>query len=383
MKDLFLVDTVFQIITLVNMRLNVADFPKVDLLVSINGKEVDQYIKALEKSGLFGNIYRYTQSGMKLNRLFDKRNRVSFSCYFRKLKYRAYSKRKKSLLFSKGFSFEHYERVYFGSPHMMEHMKAYKDKLDFYYFDEGSLSYTRFIFDWGISYKAIYLYEPEVAEFYGQVETPIIALPKLTHKNKALLTLLNTIFGYEEESNPLSDGDILLLAQPLYFKNYSYILRSKVKRSESKNGFYHQWEEAIKAMVPLLQEVVKGHGHAYVKLHPLTPHFGATEAFYKKLGFLIYPSTMIPWEMMLLNKPDVKLSLLTHYSTAITSAFMYLESTKDNIHGYYFFPMLEEEFRPIIGDEMIKSQRRLWANLTNRYENIYALHSVEDIKTIS
>lgn len=378
MKSLFIVDTLFQIITLVNMRIHMNEFEKVDLLITVNGKEADSIINRLNKTGLFGNVYRFTQDRMKITRMFDRYNPVTWKCYKRKLRFILSGKKERGFLFSNGFTFDKYDNIYFGSPHMISYLQ--KIKVPLYLFDEGYFSYTDLPHETDLFFEKIFLYEPELAEYYEEHKDRIFSIPKLSYEDKEIRKWLNYIFDYDNTAYSIPSECVIFFAQPLVVPPFYYRFIPKVVAKRVRGFKKHiSWEKPLEELRKALETIAIKHKNCVVKLHPLAIKQDLNILYFKESGYVPLPGLMIPWEMILLNEDFRHIKLVTNYSTAITSSYIYFDGDRTDIKSYFLYPLLNSAFLSVMPHGVDETQLKLIKRLVSRYAHVNYSDDVNDI----
>lgn len=163
-----------------------------------------------------------------------------------------------------------------------------------------------------------YLYKPELVKWEAPFER--LAIPQFSVENHNIIDKLNKLFGYENMEDKYD--------KPIIFFEESF-------RKENKNIGDVELVETIGSIV--------GRDNIMIKRHPRND-----DDIFNKLGYKTNKNTEIPWEVIIINNPDlVNKVLVTICSGAAatpytmfgmkTKSIILLDMVKDKTKGFYEF----------------------------------------------
>ncbi len=312
MKVLFLVDSVFQLMTAVNLRLTTYAEAEADIIIYNSTSGADLLCDRLSKTEAFKHCYL---AKTPLTFCGDK--------YSKKEKLPKYILFIESLLFPKivlNSIIPDFNQVYdvllfngIGAlPECIFNVcKSLNPQLVCYRFEDSYLSYTQlygsqkgltrrllenlstFLFgrhNIEQSIKGFFFAAPELVQY----DFPYAIIPslKFSRDNTALLKVLNKMFNY----SPTEDD---------YHEKYIFF--------ECGDAFFFNNHEDLE-YVKLLAQIVGG-DNVLIKRHPRIK-----ENRYEGLGIHIAHSTSVPWELIQMNTPfEDKVFITTKSAAALTS----------------------------------------------------------------
>lgn len=202
-------------------------------------------------------------------------------------------------------------------------------------FDEGTMTYLNsFIESCNdcCGCRTVYLYEPTLANFYGDNRFTIKQIPKIKSDNYVLLKQLNQIFNVSYD-DMIEIKDVVLhifFSQPLRYElSKKAKIRRLLKLFQSRSSREYALE-TVGIMQEILVNRIRNTGISlYRKFHPREK-----ERIYKGDTLQID----YPWELYLLNHPDMKVIQYSLFSSVLTSSFLLGDSY--DIKNYYLYPIV-------------------------------------------
>lgn len=252
-----------------------------------------------------------------------------------------------------------------------------KSKVKVSLFDEGSLSYLeRFI---GLCHgycgcRTVYLYEPTLANFYGDKRFIIEQIPKIEANNHVLLQQLNQVFSVDKNKLIGCDTEVLhvFFSQPL---QHQLSRKAKVRKFLRlfRNRSKHEYalEKIDRTQEKIIDRLRSIEITLYRKFHPKEK-----ERINKRDTLAID----YPWELYLLNHPDAKVVQYSLFSSVLTSSLVLGESY--DVKNYYLYPIVVKEleelgYKDIIDTEVIEYFDRLV-----EHSKVIPVYSMEELERI-
>lgn len=205
-------------------------------------------------------------------------------------------------------------------------------------FDEGIMCYlTRFVEECYrcCESKTIYLYEPTLANFYGDKRFTIKEIPKIESTNTTLLNQLNMVFDVNVTEVLSSDSDTLhvFFSQPFEHKlSVKAKLRKIFKIRQSHSNWEYISEAYGKYQKKIIETIQQTGLSLYRKYHPREKE-RVTDEYTIQLEY--------PWELYVLQHPLTKVVKYSLFSSVLTSSFVLSDSYE--IKNYYLYPIVVKE----------------------------------------
>lgn len=211
-------------------------------------------------------------------------------------------------------------------------LKASGIKVNIY--DEGTLNYIREYTEKSYCITGgnkIYLYEPTLANYYGDSRFSIYKIPKIETTNAVLLRQLECMFDANTNQRLVSDGDILhvFFSQPF---EHQLSIKAKLRKIFKIRRSHSNWEYALDAHRTCQQEILESMKKTglslYRKFHP------------RERMKVITENTVqwnYPWELYLLHHPHTKVVQYSLFSSVLTASFVLGDSY--DIRNYYLYPI--------------------------------------------
>ena len=312
MKVLFAVDSVFQLMTAINLRLTVYAHDDADIIVYNSTANAEWYCQRLAKTNAFRKCYwaktplTYCGSNYSLWKKIPKYLEYLISLVFPE-------KILNSILGEFPYTYDQF--LFNGEGALPDCVfnvcKKKYTKCICYRFEDSYLSYTQlygsqkgkirqylekiaeFLFgrkDIGDNIRGYYFAAPDMVQY--KFPYNILQAPKFSRNNPKLLEVLNTTFEY----TPTIDD---------YHEKYIFF--------ECGDAFFFNNHEDLE-YVKLLAQIVGGN-NVLIKRHPRIK-----ENRYEGLGVHVAHSTSVPWELIQMNTPlKNKVFITTKSAAALTS----------------------------------------------------------------
>lgn len=328
MSTLYIAATAFQLITILNIRVNM-NASKGDLIVHEKSIPNSHCIKdRLIESGLFNNVYLFKDYDSRLNTVFTGKN--SLPDYL-KIVYKKHFSRMdiNDFLIGEGkVDLESVNEVFCFNKRFLNIIGKYTNiKINF--IDEGVGSYTNGTINTSSRIDKIYLYKPELAVYYEKYKDKFITIPALDAKNSEFKNLLNRVWGYEDvvqfENNSIIIFDQPWRIAPKYFERIPNCLKKSFLLKTKMYAKYANDEKAKNFFVGAVGELQEKNKSVIVKMHPRSSN--VMKQYYLDNGLQVLENTVTPWEIIFLNLNVDKICLVSMFSTVTLSLSIYFKET--------------------------------------------------------
>ena len=254
-------------------------------------------------------------------------------------------------------------------------LKASGIKVNIY--DEGTLNYIRKYAEKSYhitgGYK-IYLYEPTLANYYGDSRFSIHKIPKIETTNAVLLCQLEYIFDADANQRLAPDSDILhvFFSQPFEHK---LSIKAKLRKILKIRRSHSNWEYVLDIHRTCQQEILdsmkKTGLSLYRKFHPRERNKAITENTIQ---------WEYPWEVYLLHHPHTKVVQYSLFSSILAASFVLGDSY--DIKNYYLYPiivkkLIQQGYTDAIDTELLELFDRLV-----KAGKVIPVHSLEELERI-
>lgn len=354
MSTLYIAATAFQLITILNIRVNM-NASKGDLIVHEKSIPNSHCIKdRLIESGLFNNVYLFKDYDSRLNTVFTGKN--SLPDYL-KIVYKKHFSRMdiNDFLIGEGkVDLESVNEVFCFNKRFLNIIGKYTNiKINF--IDEGVGSYTNGTINTSSRIDKIYLYKPELAVYYEKYKDKFITIPALDAKNSEFKNLLNRVWGYEDvvqfENNSIIIFDQPWRIAPKYFERIPNCLKKSFLLKTKMYAKYANDEKAKNFFVGAVGELQEKNKSVIVKMHPRSSN--VMKQYYIDNGLSVMENTVTPWEIVFLNLDVDNICLVSVFSTAILSIGIYFKESDVNFVAIFLFKLLATEERVELPKETI------------------------------
>lgn len=373
MKTLFICLTDYQMLNALNIKMHLLKDKQADIIIFNNKEGLDSLCERLETSGIFSNVYFYTEKFDDLHKYFrnlsekvegvtliDAIKNTIKNLYIRFLSNfesqekninRGIAKRKK-IDFSKYDQVFGIETKFFVRRCIELIFNNRNGNCIINSIDEGLASYLSSCIKGIRHINNVYLYEPELA-VYKNTFNSIIQIPKIDKNDKDFIEKVNFIFDFQRYNSIDFNNKILFFdqnwdAMPKYLGNISGIkkllLNNLYKKHLNESFIYNKKMElfAILMKKSLPRKI-------FVKLHPRSSNYFISD--YLEKGGELLPNIIAPWELFGCNY-DIKNNIwITIHSSALCSYDFTIKSQKENkfIFLYKIILKNEENFEEIDG----------------------------------
>ena len=321
-KAIYVAATCFQLITDLNIRCNMQG-PAGDLIINAESvPDAHDLAERLKKYNIFDNIFIFKGYDSSFKSVFNGKNtiysylKLVVSKHWGKVNLNDFLEGKKEINLSD------YEEGFCFNKRYCDIFRAYGIKINI--IDEGLGSYFAQRISNIDKVSKIYLYNPEISDYYNSVKNKIVRVKLLDHKKTTFKKMLNDIFRYNE--TPISNGTIIFLDQPClktpsYIKKMCDVFPVLAKLKGYKKYFY---EERVFSFIKEDIVNLSKNKKIFIKTHPRDNQWQID--FYKSLKIETFENNNLPWEIILLNMLDYKFYLISFSSTALLSSSLYFNN---------------------------------------------------------
>lgn len=351
MRALFICLTDYQILNAINIKLHLLKDDDADILFFDNKEGNKNLAKRLKKSGIFRNVYlhqytniyglrEYIKSKLKEKSfLLALKNSLKELLYIIKCKIYGLKYKINGKLYSNTeIDFGCYDKV-FGIPtkdvvgDTMKIILTKNSMVEINFIEDGTSTYWEKSIKSDIPYKNIYLYEPELANYYDERKKIIKAIPKINGDDKSFKEILNEIFEFKNIFEDYSDKVIFFDQNwdpmPEYLKDLNgikkIVLNNAYKKHLKESALYDKKMQLFR----ILSELMEGKKEVIVKLHPRSDEKFVTD--YKKSKCTIADNINLPWEVVENNYKFHNNIWVTVSSTALCSLKTAFENKNEDV----------------------------------------------------
>lgn len=373
MKNLYLCLTDFQILNALNLQLSKFKNKKADLFFITNKEGNEQLAERLASTGIFEKIYLFNNSRIqglhqyvrstvegKTNKGFVAALVTSVNEAVYKLRSKfsgeAYRINAKIVLGGK-MDFAAYDEVFCLDKRSLvvdcvtQILKETGGKCKINLLDEGTSTYWRSILKTNFPISDIYLYAPELANYYAEGwQERIYKIPQIDYGDGKFRSVINKVFDFKDDGNyPYDDKGSLLLKDkiiffdqnwdpmPEYFKHLNkfmmLLLHNPYKKHKKESAFYER-----KIQMFRITADNSGGNDVIVKLHPRSPL--SFVADYQKSKCTMAPNLKIPWEVFMDNCRFNNNIWVTVSSTALCTYKMIFADSREDIPMIFLYKIV-------------------------------------------
>ncbi len=373
MKNLYLCLTDFQILNALNLQLSKFKNKKADLFFITNKEGNEQLAERLASTGIFEKIYLFNNSRIqglhqyvrstverKTNKGFAAALVTSVNEAVYKLRSKfsgeAYRINAKIVLGGK-MDFAAYDEVFCLDKRSLvvdcvtQILKETGGKCKINLLDEGTSTYWRSILKTNFPISDIYLYAPELANYYAEGwQERIYKIPQIDYGDGKFRSVINKVFDFKDDGNyPYDDKGSLLLKDkiiffdqnwdpmPEYFKHLNkfmmLLLHNPYKKHKKESAFYER-----KIQMFRITADNSGGNDVIVKLHPRSPL--SFVADYNKSKCTMAPNLKIPWEVFMDNCRFNNNIWVTVSSTALCTYKMIFADSREDIPMIFLYKIV-------------------------------------------
>lgn len=373
MKNLYLCLTDFQILNALNLQLSKFKNKKADLFFITNKEGNEQLAERLAGTGIFEKIYLFNNSRIqglhqyvrstvegKTNKGFAAALATSVNEVVYKLRSKfsgeAYRINAKIVLGGK-MDFAAYDEVFCLDKRSLvvdcvtQILKETGGKCKINLLDEGTSTYWRSILKTNFPISDIYLYAPELANYYTEGwQDRIYKIPQIDYSDEKFRAAINKVFDFKDDGNyPYDDKGSLLLKDkiiffdqnwdpmPEYFKHLNkfmmLLLHNPYKKHKKESAFYERKMQMFRITADN-----SGGNDVMVKLHPRSPL--SFVADYQKSKCAMAPNLKIPWEVFMDNCRFNNNIWVTVSSTALCTYKMIFADSREDIPMIFLYKIV-------------------------------------------
>lgn len=373
MKNLYICLTDFQILNALNLQLSKFKNKKADLFFITNKEGNEQLAERLATTGIFEKIYLFNNSRIqglhqyvrstvegKTNKGFAAALVTSVNEAVYKLRSKfsgeAYRINAKIVLGGK-MDFAAYDEVFCLDKRSLvvdcvtQILKETSGKCKINLLDEGTSTYWRSILKTNFPISDIYLYAPELANYYAEGwQERIYKIPKIDYSDEKFRAVINKVFDFKDDGNyPYDDKGSLFLKDkiiffdqnwdpmPEYFKHLNkfmmLLLHNPYKKHKKESAFYERKMQMFRITADN-----SGGNDVIVKLHPRSPL--SFVADYQKSKCTMAPNLKIPWEVFMDNCRFNNNIWVTVSSTALCTYKMIFADSREYIPMIFLYKIV-------------------------------------------
>lgn len=326
-KNLYVAATPLQLINVINISCNVLKNNRADLVICSKGiKNYYNIIINLKKLQLFEEIYVYCGDDLRLS-TFLKAHEYSLYQYVTLLK-KKYLRELviNDFIYSKcKFNLNDYEIIFCIDKEFTKYISEFKNQIALY--DEGLGSYISSALKDRIRIDSIFLYKPQIAEYYETYRNIIHKIPSIKYDDIKFINILNFIFDFKKENDFNGDNcRIIFFDQPWrYYSNVEYWYMYLFSKISKKYVEKVSETKLFKYSFNIIESIKKKNKNYLVKLHPRTSN-SIMRLYNKKNINISKINSNMPWEIFFLNNPNENYCLISLFSTATCSPYLYFDS---------------------------------------------------------
>lgn len=410
MKNLYLCLTDFQILNALNLQLSKFKNKKADLFFITNKEGNEQLAERLAGTGIFEKIYLFNNSRIqglhqyvrstvegKTNKGFAAALVTSVNEAVYKLRSKfsgeAYRINAKIVLGGK-MDFAAYDEVFCLDKRSLvvdcvtQILKETGGKCKINLLDEGTSTYWRSILKTNFPVSDIYLYAPELANYYTEGwKDRIYKIPQIDYSDEKFRAVINKVFDFKDDGNyPYDDKGSLLLKDkiiffdqnwdpmPEYFKHLNkfmmLLLHNPYKKHKKERAFY----ERKMQMFRITADNSDGND-VIVKLHPRSPL--SFVADYKKSKCTMAPNLKIPWEVFMDNCRFNNNIWVTVSSTALCTYKMIFADSREDIPMIFLYKIVYD------GNKSYQEDDQFFRSFQKKYpQSVFIPETTEEFTQI-
>lgn len=410
MKNLYLCLTDFQILNALNLQLSKFKNKKADLFFITNKEGNEQLAERLAATGIFEKIYLFDNSRIqglhqyvrstvegKTNKGFAAALVTSVNEAVYKLRSKfsgeAYRINAKIVLGGK-MDFAAYDEVFCLDKRSLvvdcvtQILKETGGKCKINLLDEGTSTYWRSILKTNFPISDIYLYAPELANYYAEGwQERIYKIPQIDYGDGKFRSVINKVFDFKYDGNyPYDEKGSLLLKDkiiffdqnwdpmPEYFKHLNkfmmLLLHNPYKKHKKESAFYERKMQMFRITADN-----SGGNDVIVKLHPRSPL--SFVADYQKSKCTMAPNLKIPWEVFMDNCRFNNNIWVTVSSTALCTYKMIFADSREDIPMIFLYKIVYD------GNKSYQEDDQFFRSFQKKYsQSVFIPETIEEFTRI-
>ncbi len=396
MKTLFICLTDYQMLNALNIKMHLLKDKQADILFFDNKKGHKDLCKRLEETAVFDNVYLHQyESVCGLHKYFRNRTENIVTVGFteallnslKEIKYKVGTKLlgkkfkvNSKLYFNKHINFNVYDQI-FGIVtkdlvrDVMQLVLRENPKVEINFIEDGTSTYWRNSIDTNMEIKHIWLYQPELANYYNEsMGRKLKKIPEIDWYDEKFRNIINRIFNFRNEnidySNKVVFFDQNWDSMPKYLQNLSglkkFFLKSLYKKHKKESILYDKKMELFR----ILSDNCVGNKEIIVKLHPRSADNFSVD--YLKSPCKMAEYVKVPWEIFEDNYVFNNNMWVTVSSTALCSLLMAFKNKNDDVKLIFLYKMVYS------GDDY-QEDNEFFENLQRKYpDNVYIPKTIKE-----
>ena len=254
--------------------------------------------------------------------------------------------------------------------------------------DEGTSTYWRSILKTNFPVNDIYLYAPELANYYSEGwRDRIYKIPQIDYGDEKFRAVINKVFDFKDDGNyPHDNSGSLLLKDkiiffdqnwdpmPEYFKHLNkfmmLLLHNPYKKHKKESAFYERKMQMFRITADN-----SGGNDVIVKLHPRSPL--SFVADYKKSKCTMAPNLKIPWEVFMDNCRFNNNIWVTVSSTALCTYKMIFADSREDIPMIFLYKIVYD------GNKSYQEDDQFFRSFQKKYpQSVFIPETIEEFTQI-
>lgn len=410
MKNLYLCLTDFQILNALNLQLSKFKNKKADLFFITNKEGNEQLAERLAGTGIFEKIYLFNNSRIQglhqyvRSTVEGKTNKGFAAALVTSVNEAVYKLRSKfsgeayrinaKIVLGGEMDFAAYDEVFCLDKRSLvvdcvtQILKETGGKCKINLLDEGTSTYWRSILKTNFPVNDIYLYAPELANYYSEGwQDRIYKIPQIDYSDENFRSVINKVFDFKDDGNyPYDDKGSLLLKDkiiffdqnwdpmPEYFKHLNkfmmLLLHNPYKKHKKESSFY----ERKMQMFRITADNSDGND-VIVKLHPRSPL--SFVADYQKSKCTMAPNLKIPWEVFMDNCRFNNNIWVTVSSTALCTYKMIFADSREDIPMIFLYKIVYD------GNKSYQEDDQFFRSFQKKYsQSVFIPETIEEFTRI-
>ncbi|MDO5380652.1 MAG: polysialyltransferase family glycosyltransferase [Acidaminococcaceae bacterium] len=412
MKILFICLTDFQILNALNLKANNFSERQADIFFVTNKEGNDKLAERLIKTGIFENVYLFDNAKIKglhyfFRTLTENGKTGSFieAClnslreFLYKIKSLIYGHSyqiNEKLVNKNNIDFKIYDEIFCLDKRKIVAdlanivLKASANKCKINLMDEGTSTYWRSILETRFPIDYIYLYQPELANYYVEDnwKERIKTIPAIDWRDQEFRNLINTVFSFSfnENGDKKSTEELIEFANkiiffdqnwdpmPKYFDRLPLFLRLLLHNPYKKHKKESRFYDAKMDMFRIVANNSSGND-VVVKLHPRSPDEFAEDYLVSKCT--MSENLKIPWEVFMDNCSFKNNIWVTVSSTALCTYKMAFKNRLEDVPMIFLYKIVYKDKMDFQEDD------EFFRGFQNKYpQSVFLPETVEEFKRI-
>lgn len=410
MKNLYLCLTDFQILNALNLQLSKFKNKKADLFFITNKEGNEQLAERLASTGIFEKIYLFNNSRIQglhqyvRSTVEGKTNKGFAAALVTSVNEAVYKLRSKfsgeayrinaKIVLGGEMDFAAYDEVFCLDKRSLvvdcvtQILKETGGKCKINLLDEGTSTYWRSILKTNFPISDIYLYAPELANYYSEGwQDRIYKIPQIDYGDGKFHSVINKVFDFKDDGNyPYDEKGSLLLKDkiiffdqnwdpmPEYFKHLNkfmmLLLHNPYKKHKKESAFYERKMQMFRITADN-----SGGNDVIVKLHPRSPL--SFVADYQKSKCTMAPNLKTPWEVFMDNCLFTNNIWVTVSSTALCTYKMIFADSREDIPMIFLYKIVYD------GNKSYQEDDQFFRSFQRKYpQSVFIPETTEEFTQI-